>query len=77
MTISIYDIGGKHPVYRYVERQVVIGSPEHLKSKVPNYLAVNESDCAYLWTLPMAVWARDPFGILTRTVPAEEEGGGG
>ena len=76
VTLSIYDMGGKHPVYRYGERQAVIASPERLKTKVPNYLAVDQSEYASMCTLPLAVRACDTFGILTPVVPAEEEGGG-
>ena len=34
VTLSIYDMGGKHQVYRYGERQAVIASPERLKMKL-------------------------------------------
>ena len=69
-------MGGKHPLYRYGERQAVIASPKCLKTKVPNYLAVDQSEYASMCTLPLAVWACDTFGILTPVVPAEEGGGG-
>ena len=65
VTLSIYDMGGEHPVYRYGERQAVIASPERLKSKVPKDLAVDQSDYASMCTLPLVVWAYDTFGILT------------
>ena len=42
-------------MYRYGERQAVIASPERLKSKVPNYLVVDQSDYESMCTLPLAV----------------------
>ena len=44
VTLSTYDVGGKHPVYPYGECQAVLASPERLKTKVPNYLAADQSN---------------------------------
>ena len=77
VTLSIYHVGGKYAVYRYGERQAIIASPKSLKTEVPNYLAVNQSQYAWMGTLPLAVWACDNFGPLTPVVLAEDGGGGG
>ena len=63
--VSIYN----SPTYCFAEREAAIARSERLRCKVPKFLLVDHSYWTSICTLPLALWARDTFGITTPTAP--------
>ena len=51
-------------MYRYSERLALIGTPNKLTMKVPNYINVDQGSCASQITTGIAGWLLQVLGIV-------------
>ena len=62
--VWIYDRSTSHSVYRYSERLALIGTPNKLTVKVPNYINIDEDSCPSQITIGIAGWLLQVLGIV-------------
>ena len=72
--VLIYDRSTIHGVYRYSERLAVIGTPNKLTVKVPNYINIDQASCASRITVGIAARLLQVLGIVPpqKWAPDEE-----
>ena len=72
LNVSLYDIGSTHTHYKWKEVHAIVGVPDKLRFKMPNYITVDQGHVASPTTVALLGFLLNGLGLCPKNSDATE-----